>query len=476
MNDTGLRDTDKNGKLSLKDNLTYGVGSADDSLVYSLTGSFLMFFLTTVAGVDPGAAGVITAIGAVWNALYNPVMGSFADRFGSRYGKRRPLIFAFSIPLLISVFLLFTNVSFPPFFKTVYYGAMVILFWSSYTGVFLPYLALGADYSEDYDQRTVLRLYASLFNNIGSVTAVACTNLLVSFMEQRGLSTDSAWSVTGGILGLVTFITFFITFATSKEKDPPCEPAGKKPEGAGLFAAVGDYLSVLKLRPVKHLIVASVASLICYSMLIACAVYFFTFNMGFSPAKTSLLLTCRVLIAFLLLPVSGHLAMKYDKHRALLILSLIGAGLTIAIRFTGVGNPVLLGLFVVAMSLCANSYWQLMPAIYYDVCEYDLYATGKKRQATVLSLQGLVESTATGLGSLMLGSVLKFAGFDGSAAVQNGTALTWIFNCTTWIPAVFLILTAAALWHYPLTKARYEEIRRELVRRRINEEGPGGEL
>ncbi|MCR4668354.1 MAG: MFS transporter, partial [Clostridia bacterium] len=372
MNDTGLRDIDKNGKLSLKDNLTYGVGSAGDSLVYSLTGSFLMFFLTTVAGVDPGAAGVITAIGAVWNALYNPVMGSFADRFGSRYGKRRPLIFAFSIPLLISVFLLFTNVSFPPFFKTVYYGAMVILFWSSYTGVFLPYLALGADYSEDYDQRTVLRLYASLFNNIGSVTAVACTNLLVSFMEQRGLSTDSAWSVTGGILGLVTFITFFITFATSKEKDPPCEPAGKKPEGAGLFAAVGDYLSVLKLRPVKHLIVASVASLICYSMLIACAVYFFTFNMGFSPAKTSLLLTCRVLIAFLLLPVSGHLAMKYDKHRALLILSLIGAALTISIRFTGVGNPVLLGLFVVAMSLCANSYWQLMPAIYYDVCEYDL--------------------------------------------------------------------------------------------------------
>ena len=63
MNDTGLRDTDKNGKLSLKDNLTYGVGSAGDSLVYSLTGSFLMFFLTTVAGVDPGAAGVITASG-----------------------------------------------------------------------------------------------------------------------------------------------------------------------------------------------------------------------------------------------------------------------------------------------------------------------------------------------------------------------------------------------------------------------------
>ena len=455
--------------LTIKDNLGYGVGSSGDALVYSLVGSFLMFFLTTVAGLDPGAAGLITAIGAVWNALFNPMMGYFADHFTSRFGRRRPLIAAFLIPLLISVFLMFTKVDLPPFGKAIYYGAMVILYWTSYTGVFLPYLALGADYSSDYDQRTVLRLYASLFNNIGSVTAVALTNVLVEFLEQRGLSTPRAWSVTGGIMGLIAVLTFFVTVLVSKKKDPPCEPSEKNREKFDLIRVLRDYFSLLKLKPVRHLVLASIASLICYSMIIACAVYFFTFNMGFSPAKTSLLLTSRVLVAFALLPVSGWMAMKFEKHRALMILSLIGAGLTIIIRITGVGNPILLALFVVAMSLCANSYWQLMPAIYYDVCEYDRYETGKKRQAEVLSFQGLVESTATGLGSLILGTVLKLAGFNGDAAVQSASALNWIFNCTTWVPAAFLILTALALFRYPLTKARYEAIRAELVRRDIQE-------
>ena len=426
-----------------------------------------MFFLTNVAGLDPGAAGVITAVGAIWNAVFNPVMGHFADHFGSRFGKRRPLIVAFGVPLMISVLLMFTNVSLPPFLKAVYYGLMVMLYWTSYPGVFLPYLALGADYSADYNQRTVLRLYASLFNNIGSVTAVALTNLMVEFLEHCGLDTSGAWSLTGGFLGLVTLVSFLITVVASKKKDLPFEPAGKNPEGFSFTELVRDYLSVLRLQPVKRLVASSVAALICYSMLIACAVYFFTINLGFSPAKTSLLLTSRVLVAFALLPVSGRLAIKFGKHNALIMLSLIGAVITIIMRFTGVGNTFLLAVFIVGMSLCSNAYWQLMPSIYYDVCEYDTYETGKKRQATVLSLQGLVESTATGLGSLILGGALKFAGFDGSAAVQSETALSWIFNCTTLIPAVFLILAAAALYHYPLTKTRYEEIRAELIRREI---------
>ena len=456
--------------LTFKEKISYGVGSSGDALIYSLIGSFAMFFLTTVAGLDPGAAGIITAVGAVWNALFNPIMGYIADGFGSKYGRRRPLMMGFAVPLMISAFLLFTNVDLPHFAKTVYYGVMVMLYWTTYTGVFLPYLALGTDYSSDYDQRTILRLYASVFNNIGSVIAMSCTNVLVDFLVKRGFTTSSAWSFTGGVMGVITLLSFFITFATSKEKDPPCEPDRSRKGGFDLVSLIKEYFAILKLKPMKYLVAASIASLICYSMIIACGMYFFTFNMGFSAGKTSLLLSARVLVAFAIIPVSGKLAIKFDKHRALMILAAAGAAILIITRFTGVGNGFLLAFFILGVSLCANSYWQLMPGIFYDVCEYDTYVTGKKRQATVLSFQGLIESTATGLGSLILGTVLKLAGFVGTADVQSGTALTWIYNCTTLIPAAFFILAIIALAHYPLTRAKYEEIRKELVRRHLAEQ------
>ena len=62
-------------KLSFKTKLSYGVGAISDNAMYTLTGTYLMLFLTTVAGVSPAMAGTISAIGSVWEALCAPLWG-----------------------------------------------------------------------------------------------------------------------------------------------------------------------------------------------------------------------------------------------------------------------------------------------------------------------------------------------------------------------------------------------------------------
>ena len=153
-------------RLTVKDHLGYSIGSIGDSLVYTFIGSFLMFFLTTVAGIEPAAAGVITAVGAVWNAVFNPVIGYLSDKVFTRMGRRRPLIIGFSLPLALSIFLLFTDLPLHGAVKAIYYGLMTIMFWTTYTGYYVPYCALGAEYTSDYDDRTKLRLFAAVFNII----------------------------------------------------------------------------------------------------------------------------------------------------------------------------------------------------------------------------------------------------------------------------------------------------------------------
>jgi hypothetical protein len=48
-----------------------------------------------------------------------------------------------------------------------------------------------------------------------------------------------------------------------------------------------------------------------------------------------------------------------------------------------------MGFFFTIGNTC---YWQLMPAMIYDVCEVDELASGKKRSGEVVSLQALSES------------------------------------------------------------------------------------
>ncbi|MEE0796405.1 MAG: MFS transporter, partial [Anaerovoracaceae bacterium] len=61
-------------KLNFGTKLSYGIGAICDNALYMLAGTYLLLFLTTVAGVNPAVAGTISAIGSVWEALCAPVV------------------------------------------------------------------------------------------------------------------------------------------------------------------------------------------------------------------------------------------------------------------------------------------------------------------------------------------------------------------------------------------------------------------
>ena len=101
-------------KLTIKGKLGYASAAVGDAACYMFINTFLLFFLTTVAGIEPAAAGTITVIGAFWNALVNPIIGYISDNSATKWGRRRPFIIIMSVPLAASAFLLFTAVDVLP--------------------------------------------------------------------------------------------------------------------------------------------------------------------------------------------------------------------------------------------------------------------------------------------------------------------------------------------------------------------------
>ena len=454
----------------MKGKLGYASAAIGDAACYMFINTFLLFFLTTVAGVAPAAAGTITIIGALWNALVNPIIGYISDNSATKWGRRRPFIIVMTVPLVASTFLLFTAVDVLPMIKPLYYGAMTMIFWTAYTGFFVPYMALGAEYTTDYNERTELRSYASIFNMIGTLIGMMIPSIMAEYLQHAGLSLSASWSLTGAFVGIFSAISLLITARAAKTRDVDCRIEGRGPlPHVNLKQIFGEYLQVIKLKPIRYLLCASLFALIANTMMSSNLMYFFTYNMGLPATGISLMFLYRSIMCILMIMIVKKISANGDKRATLLTVFAIGACTLLIGKLMDVNTIPELCIFVVIISVAPNIYWQLMPAIVYDVCEYDELETGKQRQGAIVSLLSLVEAFAAGLGSQLLGIILQIAGFDGEAAVQSATALTWVENSMTIVPAVFVVLSFLALKKYPITKQRFQEIQAELAKRKAEQ-------
>lgn len=458
-----------NGRLTFGGKLGYASAAIGDGACYLFVNTFLLFFLTTVAGIEPAAAGTITVIGAFWNSLINPVIGYLSDNAATKRGRRRPFIIIMSIPLAASSMLMFTALDMIPFIKPLYYGAMTMIFWTAYTGFFVPYLALGAEYTTDYGERTELRSYAVAFNLIGTIFGMVLPSVLAEALQNAGFSLAASWSVTGAMVGIFSMISLLITAAAAKEKDIECRIPGRRalPE-VSLKKIFGEYIQVIKLKPMRWLLLTAMFTLMCNTLMSADLMYFFTYNRGLSAVEVSAMFFYRSAISVIFIVIINKLSAGRDKRTMLMGVYAVGAALLMINKFLEPDNNAETVLFIVMAVFAVTVYWQLMPAIAYDVCEYDQLENGRERAGTIMSLLTLVEAASSGLGSQLLGIILQIAGFNGEAAVQTETAMIWIGNCLSVIPAILLIAALLMLKKYPITKERFAEIQQVLAERKIN--------
>ena len=115
-------------------------------------------------------------------------------------------------------------------------------------------------------------------------------------------------------------------------------------------------------------------------------------------------------------------------------------------------------------------YWQLIPALLYDVCEVDRLFCGRDRTGSVVSLQAISEAVAEAVGAQALGIILQFAGFNGEAAVQSATALLWVENSFAVIPAILMAASAYMIYRYPVSKRVYNDVVKAIEQREAGAE------
>lgn len=165
-------------KLKLTTKLAYGTGDLGPAITANILVFYLLFFLTDVAGLPAGLAGLVLMIGKIADAINDPFIGVLSDRTQSKWGRRLPWMLLGAIPFGLIYFLQWLIPHFSDdrnlnnwglFF---YYVIIGIVFNIGYTMINLPYQALTPELTLDYQERTSLNSFRFAFSIGGSILSL----------------------------------------------------------------------------------------------------------------------------------------------------------------------------------------------------------------------------------------------------------------------------------------------------------------
>lgn len=445
--------------ITIKTQLGYGIASFADCGPYSFVLTYFMFFLTDVIGISPSKAGTISLIAIICNALFTILVGYMSDNTKSSYGRRIPYLAASALPLGLFLFLMFFDVDFSLIVKDIYYILTSIFFWISFSVFYIPYSALGAELTTDYNERAKLRNYSRVFAIIGNMCATVVPLLIISYLTKHGSTEQAAWKYTGLFVGTLSASSILLTlwFLRKQPLNGPNNPSSKN-----ILELFKEYKQLLTLRPYIYLLFTVVFFTTGATIFSSDMIYFMKYKIGLSKAIMSSLYLAMALVGLVINPILGRLAVKVGKSRALMLAMYTSGILMLLFNIIGIDSFFMSLLHILAFTIGYASYWQLILSVVYDISEVDEFKYGKRREGSIMSLTTITLMIMPAVSMKSLGFILRISGYEAESITQNPGAIKGIEMAFTVIPAILFILAGICFMLYPLSQEKFNFLKEAL--------------
>jgi glycoside/pentoside/hexuronide:cation symporter, GPH family len=452
-------------RLPLSTRLAFGAGDLSPGIAAIIIGFFQALFLTTVAGLSPGAAGLILLLSRVWDAITDPWMGIISDRTRSRFGRRRFWILVGAVPFGLVYFLLWWV---PPLGETTrffYYLVVILAFNTAFTVVNVPYTSLTAELTGDYDERTTLNSFRFAFSIGGSLVAGVLHGILITRFcadATRCLPEESrlGYLLSAAIFGLFMILPFFWCVAGTRERYTPRTGTTSLPirEQLRIAASNQPFLFVIGIYLCSWMALQITQNVIGF---------YLTFYLQRADMFPIVLLAVQgsaMIFLFVWSAASRKIGKQAVYYSGMCFWIAVMAGLF----FLG---PDQITLAIVLGALAgvgiATAYlvpWSMLP----DVIDLDELNTGERREGIFYGMMTFAQKTGVGMGIALTLQALDWYGFSrdllpGQQPESALLALRWMVGP---VPTVLLIIGMILVYRYPLTRARHDQIQAELAARR----------
>jgi glycoside/pentoside/hexuronide:cation symporter, GPH family len=441
--------------LSPKTIVTYAIGSLGTGGFATLPGLVLVYYLTDNLGLEAVLAGLVVTVAKVWDVFIDPLIGAWSDRSLRTHGTRRRFMLLGG--LLLPVFFILTfavPLGSPAWLSATWVFVAFVLTATAFSLFQVPYIALPAELTGGYDQRT--RLLAS------RVVVLTIAILLFgaggpALRSLGGTNHYLGYLLMAIVAGVVIGVGMVISSRVAPVGVPVAVPAGSSPAGVGYRAG---FAALRRSQPFRAIVLTFLLQALATGLMLAGAQYVATYVLKSEDAVTFLFIAL-IAPAIVFSPVWAAVARRIGKERGFLIASIL----------YGIAALSMLGLLwapgawiYVPVALAGAGYagMQSLPmSMLPDVISHDAKLHGPGAAGAFGGIWTAGETTGMALGATALTVILAISGYVSTVAdkhvTQPSSAIAGIVTSFSIVPAVLIGASLISLTRYKLRKTDIDD-------------------
>jgi glycoside/pentoside/hexuronide:cation symporter, GPH family len=453
----------------------FGWASKDTCFHY-----FLFFYYTQFLGLSPSLAGLAALMALVADGISDPIIGQLSDNWRSkRWGRRHPFMALGLVPYIAALLAIFNPpTGLPETALFAWYLVFAIVIRTFLTLYTVPHMAMGAELSDDYQERTSISVYRNSLGYVGGLSIQVIAWFLVIPAAVAAGVPGEGYSNVGYIAAALALAGMGAALFGTAPRIPYLLQTSDEQKARPWYYAFKDIIQVLRHPSASILFFAALAITTLVGISNTMLLHVNNFFYGFSSEQMGIFMTA----VFIALVPASWLAIygsrRLGKRNAVValvtLMALIGPvpalchlyGLAPA---TGTGALLAFVCFflILHQSLYIGSI-HVAGAMLPDVLDEMELNTNLRQEGMLNSAMMLTQKVTFGLGALFAGLAIDFAGFEGVTSVADTTPqmlsrLIWVYG-----PGLSLLGLLGALIYsrYSLSEQRCEEIKAELAARR----------
>ncbi len=399
-------------------------------------------------GLPIAAVGLTLLIIRLVDALIDPLAGFFADRFQSRWGRRK-FLFATGIPLTT---LAAVELFLPP---TIMRDTNHLLLWGialsvGWTLALVPYQAWGAELSTSYQGRNRVTAYREGIAFIGTLLALVTPEIV---KQVQGLSTQASMAPTLSLFALSLAVLLPLSALISLGFVP--EPIDRSSQRLDLKASLS---AMLANRPFLRLLAAFLLNGLANGLPATLFLLFVAERLRLE-AEAGLFLIVYFSAGLAGIPLWLGYAKRTSKHRSWCLAMLLACAAFIFAPFLSAGDFYGFAIICVFTGLAVGADLALPGSLQADVIDLDTAMSGEQRSASYLAVWGLATKLALALAVGIAFPILAAFGLDPGAQLRSEPGLLALALLYALLPVVLKLLAIGLMWNFPLDQAAQEAAR-----------------
>ena len=427
----------------------WGVGSLGMAVMFGLISTFALSFMTNFLAMSAGVAGLLIGLSKIYDGFTDPLMGVISDRTNTAMGRRRPYLLAGAFLLAISMVLMFNVPSFEtPAGPVIYMTLILLLYATAYTVFNVPYLAMPAEMTDSYHERSYLmsfRVYG--IAGAGYVGYFAGPVIIDMFGGGRSGFEGMAW-VMGGAVLLSSLLCFYFTKDAPFKHRTQAAPVGFRRQ----------FQLAIQNRPFLWLMLAKMFGLLGQALSNPAKAFFFPLVLGASLTSFGVYWFAFYTAMILSQPMWLKLGKTHGKRNVFIVALLVTVAVNLSWLLATPAEPFALTILRgIALGFLGGATLLMGQAMLPDTMEYDRRLTGLRREGVYAGVYTTIEKFAFAFGPAATGAVLAAMGYVSSSegiAEQPDSAILAVYICAAGLPALTGILGAVSLLGYDLSEEK----------------------